>query len=198
MCIRDSRVTRVGRGWLAESGAILLTDMCETSIDCATNHKDIKWRGNVGQDIVYSSVIEMGLHGEASTFTIPAVREQDGKEYMVVIAASRFFDEGGSLHPLVNIISDETLQPDATHGARFWIPYELNEGLPRGTYKSVPDALSIEMKTSIGQPFADLYISLEFTATTRQPSQNPTASAMPSAAPSPLAATESVDLTGMQ
>jgi hypothetical protein len=143
------RQLSVGRGWLGDSSTPLLNAFCISPVECESDKHNIEWRGNVGSDnVMYISTLE-GRNDEsmkATVFQVPALREDDSKQYKITVLAARFFNDGQGMSPLLTtdpITGDGSSSLDVTHMIRIWAPWDMNDSLPVGFYRSVPNTFTI-------------------------------------------------------
>jgi hypothetical protein len=143
------RQLRVGRGWLGDSSTPLLDAFCVSLAECESDKYLIEWRGNVGSDrVVYRSTLQ-GKNDDklnATVFKVPALRQNDSTQYTITVLATRFFNDRQGISPLLTSnphIGDGSSSIDVTHAIRIWAPWELNDSLPVGVYRSLPDSLKI-------------------------------------------------------
>lgn len=143
------RQLRVGRGWLGDSPAPLIDAFCISASDCESDKHHLEWRGNVGSDrVIYRSTLQ-GKNDDAlkaTVFKIPALREKDSTQYTITVLAARFYNDGQGMSPLLTSepqTGEGSSSIDVTHLIRIWAPWELNESLPAGMYRSLPDSFRV-------------------------------------------------------
>jgi len=187
------RQLRVGRGWLGDSSTPLLDRFCISSADCESEKHNVEWRGTVGSDhLIYRSTLQGTNDNElkATIFKVPALRQKDSTEYTITVLAARFFNDRQGISPLLTskpITGVGSSSIDVTHVIRIWAPWELNEELPVGVYRSLVDSFKISADTlaSGGNTFQHNIIELNVLcyigtvtasptfAPTRRPSEGP-------------------------
>jgi hypothetical protein len=143
------RQLRVGRGWLGDSSKPLLDTFCTSSDECKSDKNIVEWRGNVrSDDVMYRSTLQGENDDELSVtiFKVPALRQQDSSQYTITVLAARFFDDGSGMSPLLTsrpLSGTGSSSFDVTHMIRMWAPWEMNDSLPVGVYRSLPDVFKI-------------------------------------------------------
>eukprot|EP00804_Cyclotella_cryptica_P019707 CCRYP_016470-RA/>CCRYP_016470-RA protein AED:0.00 eAED:0.00 QI:898/1/1/1/0.66/0.57/7/803/2196 len=143
------RQLRVGRGWLGDSPKPLLDTFCTSSDQCKSDKNIIEWRGNVrSDDVVYRSTLQGKNDDELNVtiFKVPALRQQDSSKYTITVLAARFFDDALGMSPLLTsrpLTGSGPSSLDVTHMIRIWAPWEMNDSLPVGVYRSLPDVFKI-------------------------------------------------------
>lgn len=176
---------RVGRGWLGDSSTPLLDRFCISSADCESERHNIEWRGTVGSDhVVYRSTLQGTNNDElkATIFKVPALRLKDYTEFTVTVLAARYYNDGQGISPLLtsNPITDVgSSSIDVTHVIRIWAPWELNEELPAGVYKSLADSfrISADILAGSGSTFQHNIIELNILCYIGTVTASPTVSA---------------------
>ena len=188
---------RVGRGWLGDSSNIVLDRFCVTAEDCDSDRYIVEWRSDVASDsVVYKSSLTpeaRDMDGATATvFKVPVVRQWDSnQEYSITILVSRFFNDGQGLSPLfINLRDDDLSDVDATHSIRVVAPWELNDSLPGGLYRSFPGAaLKIWAETAgsrSNRRLIELNISLSLDSITEAPTTSPSQKGTPGPNPLPI------------
>lgn len=143
------RQLRVGRGWMGDSSTPLIDSFCMSLGDCESDKHHIEWRGNVGSDhVVYSSTLQ-GTNDDdlgVTIFKVPARRDKDSTQYTITVLAARYFNDLEGMSPLLTsepATGEGSSSIDVTHLVRIWAPWELNDSLPVGMYRSLPDSFKI-------------------------------------------------------
>ena len=115
----------------------------------------------------------------ATVFKVPVVRQWDSnQEYSITILVTRFFNDGQGLSPLlINPRDDDLSDIDATHSIRVVAPWELNDSLPGGLYRSIPGAAFNIWAETVGsrsnRRLIELHISLSLDSITEAPTSSP-------------------------
>ncbi len=181
---------RVGRGWLGDSKEIIISHFCVSANECDSDRNTVEWRSDVGSDnIVYKSSLTpepRELVG-ATVFKIPVERHLDStQEYSITILITRFYNDGKGLSPLLATDlpqDDGSSDIDATHSIRVMAPWEMNDSLPGGLYRSIPGAaLELWAETNgskTNRRLIHLNISLSLNSKTEAPTSSPTQEGTP-------------------
>lgn len=158
-------VVRVGRGWLGGSSKLTVSSICTDKQDCLKQAATLRWTDPQGGQLVYEcvGVESSSTNANGNAFNVKVLRQEDGLEYTVAILASRFFGESEVSVPLLDS-TPQLLQPDAVFGARFFLPYELNNQLRPGTYftNTTSNMLSVKVSYPGGSIFANFAVSASF------------------------------------
>jgi hypothetical protein len=184
---------RVGRGFLGDSSDKTVDKFCETVEDCNSDVYNVQWRSDVAPDgLVYMSSLtpEPKESLGATVFKVPVTGEWDSAEYSVTVLATRFYNKGLGSAPLLTAVPPSDVGSsdiDATHGVRIVAPWEMNESLPVGTYRSIPGALKISARAiDTDDHLFDLNFSLILGTITESPTKQPTKKPSPGPTRSPV------------
>jgi hypothetical protein len=93
--------------------------------------------------------------GNVSALNITVACVEDNSQCFIIVAITRF--NAATSMPLLSP-SSVVAAADATHGVKFWIPYDLNPQLSDGTYKFL--RRTVVATNADGSPFADIRINL--------------------------------------
>jgi hypothetical protein len=144
-----SRQLRVGRGWMGDSSTPVIDSFCMSLGDCQSDRHHIEWRGDVGSDhVVYRSTLQ-GKNDDdlgVTIFKVPARRDKDSTEYTITVLASRYFNDLQGMSPLLTsepVAGEGSSSIDVTHLVRIWAPWDLNDSLPVGMYRTLPGSFKI-------------------------------------------------------
>ena len=182
---------------MGDSSDIVLDRFCVTTEDCDSDRYIVEWRSDVVSDsVVYKSSLTpeaQEVDGATATiFKVPVVRQWDSnQEYSVTILVTRFLNDGQGLSPLlINPRDDGLSDIDATHSIRVVAPWELNDSLPGGLYRSIPGAaLKIWAETDGNKSnhrLIELNISLSLDSITEAPTSYPSQKGTPRPSPRPM------------